>query len=107
MRVVRVVAVDHPLLQLAPLADPRAEQFVAPRGQPIAKFVVHAQGIGGLDRVVEQIPNQLLIVRDAVFARAMFGRVAIGGDERPVGQRLEPVEPEFAHLFHHRVGQRS
>ena len=105
MGIVRVVAVDHPFLQLAPLADAGTEQLVAFGGDLVAELAIDTEGVGGLDRVIEQIPNQLLIVRDAVFAWAMFGRIAIRRDQRSIGQSLEPVEPELANLFHHRVGQ--
>lgn len=62
MRVLGIVAIDHPLLKLTPAADCGPQQLCPLGCQRIAKIFVDAQGVGGFDRIGENVPDELLIV---------------------------------------------
>jgi hypothetical protein len=81
--------------------------MIALIGQGVAEFAVDAECIGSFDGIVKHIPDELLIMGDAVLARAVLGRVSVRGDQRPVRQGFQPIKPEFTDLFHHRVCQRA
>ena len=104
MMIVRVVAVGHPLLKLSPLANFRPDQLFSHRGDLVAIWTVNVQSVGCGDVVGEQVVDDLLAVADAVLARAMLGRPAIGHRQPSVGQCLQAVGPEFAYLLDDRIG---
>ena len=104
-RIFRVVQFGHPFEQLAPAADARRDQLVPQRGDFIPKLLVHAEHVRRGHRVVEQVPDNFLVVTHAVLDRAVFGRPAVGHDQPPIGQRLQMVHPEFAGFLHHRPGR--
>ena len=68
-----IIPIHHPFLQLAPAADFWPQQLVPFRGQQSTEFGINAQNPGGLHRVIEQIPDELLIVRNPILPRAVFG----------------------------------
>jgi hypothetical protein len=45
--------------------------------------------VGRFDRIVEQVPDDLLVVAHAILDRAVFGRPALGRDQAPVRQRFQ------------------
>ena len=66
---------------------------------------VHPENVRGSDRIREQVPAELLIVGHAVDPhRPMLGRAAFGGDQRPIRERFEMIDPEFTDLPHDGVG---
>ena len=73
MIILGIIFVGFPLLQLPPAPNLRLEQLVPQAGDVIAEFLVIAQHIGGLDRVGEQVVNDLLIVSHAFFGGAVLG----------------------------------
>ena len=109
MRVMRIVEVLHPFLQLSPLADLRHEQFIALGGQRARGTPVRRPAHRPLDGVVKQVPHQFLIERDALLLvplRAVFGREAARGKRAcRRAATCSAVEPEFADLLHHRISQ--
>src|SRR4051812_25447169 len=103
MVVAGVITIHHPFLQLPPLPDFRPEQLITPLHEGGAEIAVYAERVGGGRSVVKNIPDELLIVRNTILPGTVFRRVAIWSDQSAIWQRLEPVEPEFAHLLHHWV----
>ena len=99
MVVLGIVAVHHPLLQLTPFADRGAHQPVPLFRQGLTVIHVHAQHLRGLDRVVEQIPDDLLVVGGTVLSRpfvqlppgTMLRGKGVGRDQAAIRQFLEPV----------------
>ena len=100
----RIFFLIEPFQQLAPTADTRTCQPVARGCQRVAEGRVGAQHIGRLHAVVEQVPDDLLVVADAVLGRPVFGRPAQRRDQPAIRELLQMVEPELAHLLHQRPG---
>jgi hypothetical protein len=70
---VGVVAVGLPFLQLAPATDAVGCELGLHGLHAAGKGGVSAQHGGGIEVVLEQVPDDLLVVHDAVFARAVLG----------------------------------
>ena len=79
--VVGIVAVGLPFLELAPFADLVRGQMRLHVGDLRLVVGVHAQRPGRVEVVLEQVPDDLLVVHHAVLARAVFRRPAVGGDQ--------------------------
>jgi len=60
------VDVFHPLLKLPPPADLGTEKRVALGDQQLAEVIVYAKRSTRLDRVVEKVPAELLVVRNPI-----------------------------------------
>ena len=53
MSVFRIVTINHPFLQLAPLPDFWGEQFISPGREGCAELRIHAECAGCFHGVVE------------------------------------------------------
>ena len=103
VRVVRLVAVRLPLLELAPTADLVRREVGLHIGHFRLVIGIHAQGLRHLAVVLEKVPDDLLVVHHAVLARSVLGRPAVGRDQRAVGEFLEMVLPVLADFLDHRI----
>ena len=88
MIILGIVLVGFPFLQLPPAPDLRLEQLVPQAGDVIAEFLVIAQHVGGLDRVGEQVVNDLLIVGHAFLSGPCSGDQPSGVTSVPSGRRF-------------------
>ena len=102
--VVLRVAVGLPFLELAPLADFIGGEILLHVGNLRLILGIDAERLGGIQVVLEQIPDQLLVVHHAIFARAVFRRPAVGGDQAAIRQFLQMVFPVFADFLDDGIG---
>jgi hypothetical protein len=54
-------------------------------GDSVAVRLVHSEHISGVDVVVEEVPDNLLVVADAILSRAVFRRPALRDDKASIG----------------------
>src|SRR5690606_31239559 len=94
--IVGVVAIAHPLLQLAPATDLGSEQAVLRCRNARHDRIRDVQHGRSLERSIEQFPDQLLVVRDSALAGAVLRRPTVWRDELAIGGWLEPMEPKAA-----------
>ena len=67
------VAVRLPLLELSPGADLVAQEPRLDCGDAAREIIVDAKRLRGGENRAEEFADDLLVVRDAVLARAVFG----------------------------------
>ena len=103
--VCRVVFQVFPLTQLPPRTD--CQTVIEPLQlafELIDERLVRTQNATGPDSIVEQVPDQLLRIRNPRLPRSVFGRPFVRGHQLAVIVDDQPVEPEPAGRLHHRIG---
>ena len=85
----------HPFHQLTPRTNLRSVEFSDRFLQARLQLPIPVQLAGGMERIVEEIPHELLRMSGAILMRAVFVRPSIRYDELAIRQFLEPSEPEF------------
>ena len=95
-----------PLLQIAVRRDPRHVETLLHVGDLLRPVLVHAKDRGRLHRVLEKLPDQLLVMRDAVLDGAPLVRPALRRDELAVRRLLEHRLPERADLLERGIADR-
>ncbi len=106
------LVIDHPLLQLAVLADLQRRQFLHSGFESGAKFFVCVQNTCGFNTVAEQVVNDFKIHGGADAEHGLFAicgqkrilrRVRRIGDQVAVGRLYQKVEDKFRRAFHDRI----
>ena len=85
MGIVGFVAVDLPFLELAPFPNFVRSQMRLQIADLGLISGVDPERLGGVEVVIEQIPNELLVMHDAVLARAVFRGPTFGRHQGAVG----------------------
>src|SRR5580700_4894479 len=92
------IAINHPLHQIALLADLRRQEVLLLLFEVLDPLLIHAQDLSSIDRVEEQYGNNLLAHGYTILAtRTMFRRPAVWDHQCP---SFHPREFRIEGNFH-------